>query len=95
LEEVPSFSWRTNRKCYFSPRINAIDVIYNREVLGPYGNYFSLDNLSQVFLDSVSFSDKREELKNRVNHVYQWDAVAASYMAIVENTDAKYSPGRD
>lgn len=74
------------------PRIMAIDVIFSREVLGVYGNYFSIDNLIDVFLDSVSFPDKRTELKKCVHNAYQWDAVAASYMAIVENLDPTYKP---
>lgn len=74
------------------PRIMAIDVIFSREVLGLYGNYFSLNNISQVFRDSVLFPDKRDELKKCVQNAYQWGAVGASYMAIVENTDSTYMP---
>jgi hypothetical protein len=72
------------------PRIIAIDIIFSREVLGPYGNYFSLDNLHQVFQYSVSFPDQRNELKNRVQYFYQWAAVAASYMAIADGREPNY-----
>ncbi len=74
------------------PRVMAIDVIFSKEVLGLFGNYFSLDNLCQVFLHSISFPDKSVELKKHIQNTYQWDAVAASYMAIVENKDPTYNP---
>jgi glycosyltransferase involved in cell wall biosynthesis len=74
------------------PRIIAIDVIFSREILGHAGIYFSLENLDQIFRDSISFPDIGEELRNNVYNNYQWDAVAISYMAILKNTDCTYVP---
>jgi glycosyltransferase involved in cell wall biosynthesis len=73
-------------------RIMAVDVLFNGEVLAEYGYFFSPENLVKKFQESVSFPDLRDGLRKRSQNTYQWDAVGRSYIAIVKNTDPKYSP---
>lgn len=74
------------------PRILAIDVPFSRDVLGEYGSFFSMDNLIRAFQNGVILPDQRSEMKKRAQNLYQWDAVADSYMAIVEDHDPTYRP---
>ena len=74
------------------PRILAIDVVFSRDVLGKKGYYFSMDTIVDMLQKAPTFPDKREELRKRVETLYQWDAVAESYMAIVEGCDYTYRP---
>ena len=74
------------------PRILAIDVVFSRDVLGEDGCYFTLDSIEEIFIKALSLPDRRKKLENRVKSAYQWDAVADSYMAIVECRDPVYRP---
>jgi len=73
-------------------RVLAIDVVFSREVLGEQGQYFILTSLDKMLIETLSTPDNRDELRKRVESLYQWDAVANSYMRIVEGQDPKYSP---
>jgi len=74
------------------PRILALDIVFSREVLGETGHYFSLANLSQVFQESLAFPEASQSLQMRLRKTYQWEAVAASYLALVENRVPTYLP---
>lgn len=74
------------------PRILAIDIIFSKDILGELGHYFIVDNLVDIFRRAPLFPDRQEELRARVEGNYQWDAVADSYMAIVEGRDPTYRP---
>lgn len=69
------------------PRIMAIDVVFNKEVLGPNGNFFSLENLYQVFSNSSAFPNNNIALKKTIMEYYNWDDVSEKYLDIVKTLD--------
>ena len=74
------------------PRVLAIDVQFSREVLGDEGRVFTLDDMVASFRGILSYPDNSAGLRERVRSNYQWDAVAKSYMNLVEGQPANYSP---
>ena len=74
------------------PRVLAIDVQFNREVLGDEGRFFTSDDMVAAFRSILSYPDNSAGLRERVHSHYQWDAVAKSYMNLVEGQPANYSP---
>ena len=74
------------------PRVIAIDVPFSREVLGNTGRFFTLDNMAESLRDVLNYPDQSAAMQNRVRSHYDWDAVAESYMRLVEGRPADYSP---
>jgi len=74
------------------PRIIAVDVPFSREVLGDAALFFSPHDMSASFRKVMDYPDKSAALRERVHARYQWDAVAESYMRLVEGRPADYSP---
>ncbi len=65
------------------PRILAVDVSFNREVLGDAGLFFRPGDLPAVFQRALDLPDESAVLKKRARW-YDWDAVADAYRNIVE-----------
>lgn len=74
------------------PRVIAIDVPFSREVLGDTGYFFTLDNMTKSLRDVLNYPDRSAAMRNRVRSHYDWEAVAESYMRLVEGRPADYSP---
>ncbi len=74
------------------PRIMAIDCEFSREVLGPLGLYFDPKNIRPTFRLSLNKPSEYTKLTNRVNSLYQWDAVARAYIQLANGEEAVYSP---
>jgi len=74
------------------PRVLAVDVPFSREVLGDEGHFFRLEDMAASFRGILSSPDNSAGLRKRVRSHYQWDAVAMSYMNLVEGRPANYSP---
>ena len=74
------------------PRILAVDVEFSREVLGDSAHFFSPHDMTASFRKVMDYPDKTALLQERVHARYQWDAVAESYMRLVEGQPADYSP---
>ncbi len=74
------------------PRIMAIDSEFSREVLGPEGVYFPVDDIAGVLKDTCGREDQSTMLKQRVSSRYQWHAVAESYMQLSVGLPAVYAP---
>jgi len=72
-------------------RVMAVDVLFNRDVLGEHGYFFSLENLNKIFSKMISMPDKKDELINRVQNAYQWDAVTECYISIAEGKNPVYA----
>ncbi len=71
-------------------RIMAIDSPFSKEVLGKQGCLFGLDNLADLFLESVNLPDQGQLMKDRIDSSYQWDSVADSYLNVINNKQAAY-----
>ena len=74
------------------PRVLAIDTTFSREVLGDTGYFFAPANLAASFRGVLSNPDRSTDMRDRVRTHYRWDAVAESYMRLVEGKPAAYSP---
>jgi len=73
------------------PRVLAIDTTFSREVLGDTGYFFTPANLVASFRDVLSSSDRSTAMRDRGRTQYRWDAVAESYMRLVEGQSAAYN----
>ena len=73
------------------PRVMALESEFSREVLGETGIYFDGDEIADGFRRTLQMSTS-DLMSNRVKSLYQWDAVAASYMRLCEKLDADYRP---
>ncbi|MFB5674563.1 DUF1972 domain-containing protein [Paenibacillus terreus] len=71
-------------------RILAIDCPFSEEVLGAQGRRFTIENLSQVFIESLHLEDQSLAMKHRIKLHYQWDKVADSYKNITQQKSADY-----
>lgn len=76
----------------YCSRIMAIDCEFSREVLGPRGHFFDQKNITPTFRMSVDSPDQRDYLSSRVNRLYQWDAVADSYLQLAKAENGEYRP---
>ena len=74
------------------PRIMAVDCEFSREVLGPEGVYFPVSNITGSFKSARALEDQSSMLRARVAELYQWDAVAGSYMHLAAGRSAEYVP---
>jgi glycosyltransferase involved in cell wall biosynthesis len=72
-------------------RILAIDCPFSEEVLGAHGKRFTIENLSQVFIESLHLEDQSLSMKHRIKLHYQWDKVADSYKNITQQKSADYA----
>jgi glycosyltransferase involved in cell wall biosynthesis len=75
------------------PRVLAVEGPFSREVLGDTGHFFVPDDMVAVFGDIPGYPDNLAAMRNRVNSYYQWDAVAESYIRLVEGHPADYLSG--
>jgi glycosyltransferase involved in cell wall biosynthesis len=73
-------------------RVIAIDVPFSREVLGNTGYYFTLDGMPKALVEVLNYPDRSANMQDRVRSYYDWEAVAESYMRMVEGRPANYSP---
>lgn len=74
----------------------AWDVVFNREVLGSDGAYFSqADSLSALIEEAEASSERvatvGAALQQRAEQLYNWDNVTASYEALARRVAAGYS----
>ncbi len=80
-------------------RVIAWDVVFNREVLGADGAYFSRStDLSTLLDDAEAHPDRvasiAAALQLRAAELYNWDSVTASYEALAQRVAAGYSTHR-
>jgi glycosyltransferase involved in cell wall biosynthesis len=79
-----------------SPRVLAIMVPFNQEVLGTTGYFFTPDSLATSMRDILSYPESRTAMRARIRSLYDWDAVAESYMRLSQGKTPDYSPaGQD
>lgn len=74
------------------PRIMAVDCEFSREVLGPEGVYFPVNDITGSFKSARDLEVQSSILRARVARLYQWDAVARSYMHLAEGRSTEYAP---
>jgi hypothetical protein len=79
----------------------AFDVVFNREVLGPAGQFFAdPPALARIIeaaeADSETSKARGHALRDRAATTYNWDDVAAGYSALAARLAAgfRYSPRR-
>lgn len=72
------------------PRVLAIEGPFSREVLGNTGHFFLPNDIVHPFYDVLDSPDQSAALRKRVQSRYRWDAVAGSYMRLVEGRPATY-----
>lgn len=73
------------------PRVMALESEFSREVLGETGIYFDSSQIADG-IHRALYMPSSDSMSNRVKSLYQWDAVAASYMRLCEKRDADYRP---
>ena len=73
------------------PRVLAVDGPFSREVMGDEGLFFTPDGMVNAFR-GVLTSQGGTALQRRVRSLYRWDAVAASYVRLMEGKAADYRP---
>lgn len=71
-------------------RVLAIEGPFSREVLGDTGYYFVPENLAALLRDLPTLPDTSEAMRNRVRSRYRWEAVAESYVRLVDDQPAAY-----
>lgn len=74
------------------PRILAVDTPFSREVLGDKGHFFRPADMVVSLRSMPNCPDEAAAIRRRVRSLYQWDAVARSYMRIAEGQPANYAP---
>jgi glycosyltransferase involved in cell wall biosynthesis/GT2 family glycosyltransferase len=74
------------------PRVLAIDTAFNREVLGGTGYLFAPANMTASLRGVLSNPERSAAMRERVQTLYRWEAVAESYVRLVEGKPAAYSP---
>ena len=72
------------------PRVLAIDEPFSREPLGETGHFFTPDNMAASLRSALNYPDQSAALRHRVRSRYDWDAVAESYIRLVEGKPADY-----
>ena len=77
-----------------APRVIAIDCNFSREVLGECGRFFVPDDLVLTLNLTERMPDESSIMRRRVRNLYDWDAVAESYVNLVEDRPADYTPVR-
>jgi len=70
-----------------SPRVLALDCEYSQEVLGTTAHYFDREGIGEA-LRKVTGAVQSPEMRNRAYKLYQWDAVAQSYMRFALRDDS-------
>lgn len=76
----------------FCLRILAINSNFSHEVLDKTGMYFDKNKIEESLLIAVSSAVSGKAMSARVMALYQWDAVAESYMRMANNEPAAYAP---
>ena len=74
------------------PRVIAVNNEFNQEVLGRDGVYFERGNIEPGLHAAAALGVQSEALRLRAHRLYQWDAVAESYMRLGEGRPAAYAP---
>jgi glycosyltransferase involved in cell wall biosynthesis len=69
------------------PRVLAIDTPFSRETLGELGEFFTVASLPNDFQRAVGSADKSKQLHGRIEQLYDWDAVADSYLALATQNE--------
>lgn len=72
------------------PRVLAIEGPFSREVLGNMGHFFAPTDIVASLHGVIDSPDQSAALRKRARSRYRWDAVAESYMRIVEGRPAIY-----
>jgi glycosyltransferase involved in cell wall biosynthesis len=72
------------------PRVLAIEGPFSREVLANTGYFFTPKTLTASLRSVLSYPDQSEAMQERIQSRYQWEAVARSYMRLVEGRPAAY-----
>lgn len=80
-------------------KVIAWDVVFNREVLGRDGAYFSgADSLSALIEDAEVSPERVAEvaaaLQQRAEQLYNWDSVTSSYEKLARRVAVGYSTHR-
>jgi glycosyltransferase involved in cell wall biosynthesis len=76
-----------------APRVLAIGVPFSHELLGETGYFFSPGDMAASMRRVVGSPERRGAMLTRVRSLYDWDAVAESYMRLAEGKPAAYSSG--
>jgi hypothetical protein len=71
-------------------RVMAIDGPFSKEVLGEYGQLFTIERLAEQFRQVISMEDQGLGMKDRLYSNYQWDAVARSYRELMTSKSISY-----
>jgi len=71
-------------------RVMAIDGPFSKEVLGEYGQMFTLERLAEQFRQVITMEDQGGGMKERLYSNYQWDAVARSYRELMTSKSISY-----
>jgi len=77
----------------------AWDVVFNREVLGTNGAFFSEAGALSTLIEDAEASPERAAevaaaLQERADNLYNWDSVAASYESLAKRVAVGYSTHR-
>jgi glycosyltransferase involved in cell wall biosynthesis len=72
------------------PRVLAIDVPFNREVLGDTGYFFTPDRMANSLREVLYYPDQSAAMKNRARLHYDWEAVVESYVRLMEGQLGAY-----
>lgn len=80
-------------------KVIAWDVVFNREVLGSDGAYFSGTDSLSTLIEDAEVSPKRvaevaAALQQRAEQLYNWDSVTASYEKLARRVAVGYSTRR-
>jgi glycosyltransferase involved in cell wall biosynthesis len=76
------------------PRVLAIEGPFSREVLGDEGRFFEPNGMVGALREALSYPDNSAGMRERVRSLYQWNAVARSYINLTEGLPANYSASR-
>lgn len=72
------------------PRVLAIEGPFSREVLGDAGYFFVPEKMAASLGHLSTLPDRSTAMRNRVRSRYRWEAVAESYMRLVDDKPAAY-----
>lgn len=74
------------------PRVLAVDGPFSREVMGKDGLFFTPDGMVNAFRGVLASPDESSALQERVRSLYRWEAVAESYVRLMDGKPANYRP---
>ena len=73
-------------------RVLAIDVAFNREVLGSAGYFYTPDDMVESLRNVLQLPDCSVAMQDQARSHYDWEAVVESYIRLSQGKLAAYSP---